>query len=156
LRYEILYRHGGVYVDIDFECLKPLKELVENFDFFSCLIPETDVVANGIIGSIPGHPILRDCINRIKYTTNILDDFDDIMLKSGPDFFTISVENYLKLLADPLSLEKIILLGSNYFFPFPSYLRFDFKNNKFTRRQARKFAHSESFGIHYWANTWIK
>ena len=28
LRYEILRRHGGVYVDVDVECLRPLDDLL--------------------------------------------------------------------------------------------------------------------------------
>lgn len=34
LRYEILYNYGGVYIDADIDCIKPLDELSFHFDFF--------------------------------------------------------------------------------------------------------------------------
>src|ERR671939_669644 len=34
LRYEIVYRHGGVYVDTDFECLRNIEPLMEGADAF--------------------------------------------------------------------------------------------------------------------------
>src|SRR5262249_44034916 len=67
LRCEILLKYGGVYVDADFECLKPFDDLVSKYDFFAGIeppheIPESDhvlLISNALIGSVPGHPIIR-------------------------------------------------------------------------------------------------
>ena len=59
-RYEILERFGGVYVDIDFECLQPLDALHHMYDFYIGIQPlDTRYVQvnNALIGSIPGHDI---------------------------------------------------------------------------------------------------
>jgi mannosyltransferase OCH1-like enzyme len=65
LRYELLLAHGGVYVDTDFECLRPLDELIDGLDFFAmCLKPGR--VANGLIGARPGHPIVRECVEQLR------------------------------------------------------------------------------------------
>ncbi len=72
LRYEILYREGGIYVDHDVKCFKPFDPLNEAYDFFcgidmpytsslpSCIHP-----TNNLIGVKPGHPILARCMETL-------------------------------------------------------------------------------------------
>ena len=38
LRLELIWRFGGVYVDTDFECYRPIDELIEGADFFTGLM----------------------------------------------------------------------------------------------------------------------
>ena len=56
LRLELLLREGGVYVDTDFECLRPLDPLLGGVDFFCAYLKEGRV-NNAIIGAVPGHPL---------------------------------------------------------------------------------------------------
>lgn len=61
LRYELLHRHGGVYLDADFECLQPLPESLLDDPCFTAFESEDyrpGVVGNAVIGAQPGHPIL--------------------------------------------------------------------------------------------------
>ncbi|KAF0698402.1 Aste57867_10970 [Aphanomyces stellatus] len=67
-RYEILERHGGVYVDIDFECLRPLDAMHEHdgCSFYAGLSNTNTVeVNNALIGVVPHHPILQALIASI-------------------------------------------------------------------------------------------
>ena len=73
LRYELLRRFGGVYVDMDFECLKPIDELVEDVDFFVGYIVSNEFgeqakrrVGSAIIGAEPAHPILERAIHEAR------------------------------------------------------------------------------------------
>jgi mannosyltransferase OCH1-like enzyme len=67
LRYELVRRFGGVYLDMDFECLKPIDELIDGIDFFVGNIVSEQLggeivrqrVGSAIIGAVPGHPILE-------------------------------------------------------------------------------------------------
>lgn len=56
LRYEILRRYGGVYIDLDYEFVRSLDNLLDRCDFF-CGLSNTAAceVNNGIIGCTPGH-----------------------------------------------------------------------------------------------------
>ena len=68
LRMEILYQEGGVYIDTDFECLKPeIFDLFnKSYDFYTGITPldgEIYYLANGLIASVPGHPILKGYID---------------------------------------------------------------------------------------------
>jgi len=69
LRYEILQRHGGVYVDADLTCLKPLDASFLEHPFFAAFENEKwrpGLVANGILGVVPEHPVMEKMIERIN------------------------------------------------------------------------------------------
>ena len=80
LRLEILYRYGGLYLDTDVECVKPVDELLKNYDFVmgsECShIKRGDVfdstkcdqahINNAVIASTPHNPILLEIINEVK------------------------------------------------------------------------------------------
>lgn len=57
LRFEVLNREGGVYVDTDFESLRPLDPLLAGVDFF-CAYLKPGRVNNAILGSTPHHPVV--------------------------------------------------------------------------------------------------
>ncbi len=78
LRIEILNASGGVYVDLDYECYRPVTPLAERYDFFNTLKylytahlgwPEIwrapIVVCNSLLGARPGHPILAAYLDRV-------------------------------------------------------------------------------------------
>src|SRR2546423_3615913 len=56
LRYELLLTFGGVYVDADVECLKPIDPVIAGLDFFAAEGKPGGKVTNAIIGAAPGHP----------------------------------------------------------------------------------------------------
>ena len=64
-RYEILYRYGGLYLDIDVVCLKPFNELNHTYDFYTGLMPLAcdDILGQRILGSVADHPIVKACID---------------------------------------------------------------------------------------------
>jgi len=69
LRYEILSRHGGIYVDADLTCLKPLDASFLEDSFFAAFENEKwrpGLIANGILGAVPGHPVMESMIERIS------------------------------------------------------------------------------------------
>jgi len=65
LRLEILWRHGGVYVDTDFECIRPLEPLVGGLDFF-CAYLKPGQANNAFIGATSGHPILDRALDELR------------------------------------------------------------------------------------------
>ena len=65
LIFEILYKFGGVYTDTDFECLRPIEELLDGIDIF-CSYSHHDRLNNAIMGSVPGHPLLLEGIRGMR------------------------------------------------------------------------------------------
>lgn len=154
-RIEILKRYGGIYIDTDFECLKPLEILNYSYSFYCCLIPGEDVAANGIIACVPEHPIINDYIDQIKSEKNFnlinWRDGTEVMKATGPYKFTDILINYLKKNSNQ---ERIIVLPATYFFPFDLHLREKYWNNGFSRSEIEKCFRPESFAVHYWATSW--
>lgn len=65
LRLEILYRHGGVYVDTDLECLRPIDEVIAGEEFVAvCLKPGK--VTNTMVAAVPGHPLLARALRELR------------------------------------------------------------------------------------------
>lgn len=64
VRYELLYRFGGVWVDVDFECLKPIDDLVrvDGLRAFVAWV-NRDFVNNAIMGSTRQHRFVRSLID---------------------------------------------------------------------------------------------
>jgi mannosyltransferase OCH1-like enzyme len=65
LRLELLWRFGGVYVDTDFECLRSLEPLIEDASFFVGLT-RPGRVANSLLGSVAGHPVLDHALAELR------------------------------------------------------------------------------------------
>lgn len=73
LRYAILDREGGVYVDHDVECFSSFSSLNGGYDFYCGLEAPHKVMGvrsrifccNCLVGSIPGHPILKRTMENI-------------------------------------------------------------------------------------------
>jgi mannosyltransferase OCH1-like enzyme len=63
---EILWEFGGIYVDADFECLKPVDDLLDDTSFAAAWEIQDAYLANGFLAAPPGHPFtafLRDGIS---------------------------------------------------------------------------------------------
>lgn len=79
LRYEILNKYGGIYVDTDYEALQNFDELASKYDFFASIEPVFDnyiAVTSAIIGSKPHNKILTDTIRDVReHWDQVEDDF---------------------------------------------------------------------------------
>jgi mannosyltransferase OCH1-like enzyme len=65
LRYEVLHRCGGVYVDVDFECLRPIDKLLEGVECFAAWEEQERWIANGFMGAARGHPFIDLLISEL-------------------------------------------------------------------------------------------
>jgi mannosyltransferase OCH1-like enzyme len=64
LRLEVVHRFGGVHVDADFECLRPIDSLLEGVDFFIGY-RKPGRVNGALFGAVAGHPILVEALDAI-------------------------------------------------------------------------------------------
>jgi mannosyltransferase OCH1-like enzyme len=68
LRLELLHRHGGVYLDADFECLQPIDPLLDGVTCFLGLL-DSGRVSNAVIGCVPGHALLAKAMAEVRPRT---------------------------------------------------------------------------------------
>lgn len=67
VRYMWLYVHGGIYLDLDMEVVKPLDDLFAHGNLF--LVPSGNtpwVLTNSFMASAPGHPVWLAVVDEMK------------------------------------------------------------------------------------------
>jgi hypothetical protein len=106
LRLEILYRQGGVYVDTDVECLRPMDDALAGHDFVGvCLKPGR--MTNTFIASAPGHSLLERALREVRpletYWSATAEP-DALKSVAGPPLFRRLVVDYpdVELLEPPV------------------------------------------------------
>lgn len=128
LRYEILARHGGVYVDFDMECLRPIDELIDVPAFVGWEEPGR-WINNAIMGSIPGHPFVVACVHGLARS---------VKKHKGHRPNTISGPQY----ATPLLTPGVVVYPKAHFYPYLwNELHRAFEN------------FPDSYAVHHWNNS---
>lgn len=94
VRYLILHRYGGWYVDMDYHCCKPLNEALNNFtnEIYFVQTPNsyfgsTDYISNALMYSLAGHTFWKQLLINLEqgrktplfYTKHL-----EVMFTTGP------------------------------------------------------------------------
>lgn len=145
-RWEIVYRMGGVYIDMDFECLQPLDMFHKVYDFYTAIQPlDTQFVQLGaaLFGACPGHPLLKHCIETIK------DDWwrKGAPQKTGPVHFTRSF-----FACAGKDGRRDIAFAPYYFYPLGCTQRVA---ENAVEHQLRRWIEQGAFAIHWWSKSWM-
>lgn len=140
-RYEIINAFGGLYVDTDFECIRPFDDLHHICNFYTGIAHDKEFcLYNGLIASKANSPILKEAIAGLTHRKNS----GNSLAYSGPYYFTqcfnakVAVEG--KAIAFPIT----------FLYPWPYYER------DHSYQEARKWIKSETFAMHYWKVSWMK
>lgn len=144
LRYVILQKYGGIYLDTDFECLKKIPIHFFNFDFLGG-IQNNGEVAIGFIASKSNESIINDTINDILPSVERAkqrgmycnDQLNEII---GPVFFSKIARKYIKN-------ENYFFFNHQYFYPY-------WFNEKQRQNENFKETSPLAYGVHHWAKSW--
>ncbi len=145
-RYEILYKFGGVYADMDFICYKPLDDFNKAFDFYVGIHPVDGAfigLNNAFIACVPGHPILKYAIDyfpTMKAQEKIIrSEISPHIYASGPVLITRAF-----YMAYGTGNYRNIALPTTYFYPMGLSER---------RQSPSIFERPESYVMHLWHGT---
>lgn len=145
-RYMLLHHFGGVYADIDAECIRPLNPLVEETRLILCKEPKTHwvwttnhrglpmLLFNGVMASPARHPFWLHLLDRMIGVK----DARDVLDSTGPCLLTGAFLSYTKQ-------EEIRIENENFFNPIDTL-----------GGAAINFEQTECYAIHHWAGTWWK
>ncbi|MGZ4693637.1 MAG: FkbM family methyltransferase [Acidimicrobiales bacterium] len=135
-RYEIVHREGGLYVDCDFEALRPVDELL---DGASLVVGEErdGLLANALFAATPGHPTLAYAIDELPRSFAALSDRHSIT-NTGPEFWTRCVRR-----ASTASAEAPTVLTRDQIYPYG----FDPG-----QRHLRHADFGPAYAVHHWAD----
>ncbi len=139
LRFEALYRFGGLYVDVDCEALKSFDEFHNRYLWYAGIHPlDTNIVQIGsaLIGSSAGHPIIKACCAEIKNNQH----YANVVLRTGPILLT-------KMFLMSALLPRVAVFPASYFFPLSYEQR---------GQLPVVWQKEESYAVHHWAAAWLK
>ena len=133
IRQEILYHHGGIYLDCDMKPIKNLNILIANESLVVCNEDESnDYMSIGFIASSKYNPVVLDYLNTLS---DVNWDSQDINIETGPYKWMKSISR---------SKDKIKILPTITFYPIPygqDINHPDIYDNK-------------TYGVHMWGKNW--
>jgi len=129
-RYELLQQYGGVWVDVDFECQKPIDEFL-NAEGFLVWEEPGRWLTNCLFGAVPDHPLLEQLIARLPSNVAHHPGRTNTVL-SGPQFLTPLARQYAS---------RLTFLPKDLFLPY-------------TWRELHRGAESfpDAYAVHHWNN----
>lgn len=108
-RYLVLYKYGGVYLDMDIGCNKSIKDLL-HYNIVLAKSPNIDsFYTNAFFMAKPKHPFLKFCVDNLK---NYVDSYSyfgkhiHVMNSTGPLFLTNRLNDYNDKILNMYVLEK--------------------------------------------------
>ena len=137
IRYFVLHHYGGVYVDLDIGCLRPLDPLL----VYPVILPKTKPVgvSNDLMFSEKGHPFMAQTIhNLVTFDHSWILNYPTVMFSTGPMF--LSAQYGLYTSSNPTSLET---LGEVRILPKSLY-----------GKNAELFEAPHSFFSHFYGSSW--
>ena len=161
IRYLILDKIGGIYVDFDYESLYSIEPLIEGKSCCFSAEPEThrlgfelkDVPCfnNGMMLSIPNHPFIKKVIKSVfceKENDYNIHRFDYVLRTTGPWKL---MQLYASM--DETEKQKVYLIPKEYVTPF------DFNQARLVVLKHQKSEELENclkkaYAVHYFFSNW--
>lgn len=149
-RYLVIFHFGGVYVDMDFEALRPIADLLAEFELAFGLEPASHanrpaikrrglerVVCNAFMASIPRHPFWQHLFRYLLQTQHELNVLDS----TGTFVLTRACNSYPQI-------SDIRFIPSEKLYPVDNeeILSLD---ERAIRQKAK-----DAYALHYWAGSW--
>lgn len=160
IRYLILDKIGGVYVDFDSECLKPLDELFIGKECCFSLEPAEHGIVfnkqlyfnNALMASVPDHPFMEEVISRVfDYSP------ENRMLGTGSKIMTILRTTgplmLVNLYEGYLNKADIYLIPAEYTSPLTKDEVQSIIKGHESDELEKKI--ENAYSIHYFFNGWV-
>ena len=130
VRYAVLARFGGVYIDTDVECRRPLDPLLRGVEAFGGWESEHRL-GTAVLGAAPGTRLFRD-LARLSCHTAALSI--NSVESTGPGLFSL-------LAADDPSVTRF---DRELFYPY-----------RWDERHRREEPFPDSYAVHHWSVSWV-
>ena len=159
IRYLILYKFGGLYVDMDYECTENITPILCNTECAMGLEPEAHavrihvpyIVGNAFMATVPEHPYFKELIDAVFCTeknSNMYSDLCELILNTTGPCMTTQVyknSNYQK---------RVTLIPAELITPLTHTDIKRIINTETTKNVESKI--EKSFAIHYFFGSWHK
>ena len=160
-RYLILRRFGGVYADLDFECLRPIDGLLEGRSFVVGLEPEEHgrlakaverglprILCPSFLATVPGHPFWDHLLERLVEARSSADVLD----ATGPFLLTRAHASYEGGRHEDGAAE-VTVLPPHLLYPVTKE---DCWSGRLFDLAFWEQATRRAYAVHYWEGTWFR
>merc|ERR1712228_1094044 len=134
LRLEILYKIGGVYVDLDIDCNISCFVGLSNSGFVE--------INNAIFGSKPRNKLLSEIWSSIHLICKD-DKTKNTLLRTGPIRITRCIMNLYQKYKD-----NLLIFPTIFFYPFPNNMRYLPIVDRF------RYYNDCTLAVHHWGCSW--
>jgi glycosyltransferase involved in cell wall biosynthesis len=153
-RYLILQRFGGLYVDLDFECLRPHHDLLAGHTLLMGLEPGShaalskcrqaglnSIVCNAWMASVPDHPFWNHLLQDLQHASHQT----DVLELTGPFVLTRSVGRYRG--------EGVSIVPARHLYPVDkdACWKGEIQDLEFFESATR-----EAHALHHWVGSWFR
>lgn len=144
-----VHRHGGIYLDTDFEVLRPLDRLLENQCFLSFQDAEkpSDLLANGCFGAVPDHWFIREALEAVLRIRSLPFGFDR-PTRYGPKLITRLMRQH-GLWAEEADTAKEAVVGDIRIYPWRVFFPYPY-GAEFTPACIT----DDTLAVHFWDRSW--
>jgi mannosyltransferase OCH1-like enzyme len=159
LRYEILAKHGGIYIDSDFEPLRPIEPILKGVASFQADELD-DRPCNAILGCVAGDPFYTAVLKAIP---DSIQRGGDIVATTGPGLLKRVIADFLgegrRKVDDPATgveqrrwrIESSDGLRSIHGFHWSVFYPYHYD-----QPELENSAFPQAFGKHHWTASWWK
>lgn len=148
VRLNILYEHGGIYLDTDMIVIKSFDNLLNSDCFFGAENEEN--ISCGIIGAVKKNSFIKQCI----------DKYADILICSELNWASLTIPliitelfrekyDFKSSFKKNIYINNIVIYSSEYFYSFPF-------NERYGSHKHFKFTTEKSYAVHLWNESWVE
>ena len=153
VRYFILHHHGGVYIDLDFECLQPMDKLLKDKELLLGIGPDAHlknkaaikrnfnkIIVNAWMASIPAHPFWPFLLWILTTNSHLKFTLD----ATGPYLLTRAVKLYK-------GENHISFVPPDILYPIDMWSS---KRGQWQDAAFRQQAIKKAIAVHHWHGSW--
>ena len=156
IRYLILYKYGGIYADMDYECFEPLDTLL--IDSTCCMGMEPAenaeiyrkkmIIGNALMASIPNHAYFKQIIqDMVSKKDNMPEDKALVVMETTGPFMVTRVYDEFP------DKSEVTLLPAELVAPFNLNEAREMAKGRRSDEMVNKI--EKAFAIHYFLGSWV-
>lgn len=154
IRYLLLKKYGGLYVDLDFECLESIEHFLEDTDFVAGKEPDWHavrfnmpyIICNAFMASSPNNGFINYlCDKLINYPVSDGNHYMDVLNSTGPFLLTNTYNEYPEK-------SQIRILESETIYPIGMEEADKILKNEANEDMINRV--NNAYAIHYFFSNW--
>jgi inositol phosphorylceramide mannosyltransferase catalytic subunit len=154
VRYFILLKYGGVFVDLDFECRQNIQSIINSSDCVFGIEPQEHcswhdkdmIISNAFMAAVPGSPFIRRLCTELETSSFVTDNPNIRVLETtGPFMLSRIYKQYDRQ-------HEVTILPAELLYPLTKNELLEISVSEPDAAILEKI--NNAYGIHHYVGTW--